>query len=244
MTDERYLKRTIFKEILYCSSLGENRRLRIYVPPGYNELLTYPVLYCQDGEQFFNFGRVATTATRLILDEGLEPFIIVGIEVDLSERTAEYAPFGERFRAYTTCLANDIIPYVEAKYAVRQDRTKRIVAGDSLGGSFSVHLAVQYPELFCNVISLSGAFYQMSQQMFARETDLSHLNIWMIVGLQEMSFETDTGTFDFVQLNRATQHILQARGASIFYEEKEGRHQWGFWQKELPNALLYFLNKA
>ena len=62
--------------------LGENRSLRIYLPPGYNELLSYPVIYCQDGEQFFNFGRIATTITRCILDEGLEPAIVVGVDVN------------------------------------------------------------------------------------------------------------------------------------------------------------------
>ena len=79
MTDSRYLKRTIVKEEIESRYLGEKRTLRIYLPPGYNELLSYPVVYCQDGEEFFNFGRIATTANQIILDEGAEPFIIVGV---------------------------------------------------------------------------------------------------------------------------------------------------------------------
>lgn len=46
-------------------------------PPGYNEVLSYPVVYCQDGEEFFNFGRIATLAGQLIVEEDVEPFIIV-----------------------------------------------------------------------------------------------------------------------------------------------------------------------
>ena len=63
--DSRFYKRTIVKDEVTSVLLGENRSLRIYLPPGYNELLSYPVIYCQDGEQFFNFGRIATTLTRL-----------------------------------------------------------------------------------------------------------------------------------------------------------------------------------
>lgn len=243
MTDSRYLKRTIVKEEIESRHLGEKRVLRIYLPPGYNELLTYPVVYCQDGEEFFNFGRIATTANRIILDEGAEPFIIVGVQVDVSVRTQEYAPFGDRFKAYTACFAEEIIPYVEEKYPVRRSPQERVLAGDSLGGSVSLHLALLYPHLFNRVISLSGAFYSASQEIYAAEEDLSWLNIWMIVGLQEDAFESDTGIYDFVQLNRDTHDILENRDAVVSYREKDGRHQWGFWQKELPEALLYFLSE-
>lgn len=65
MTDTRYLKRTIVKEEIESRYLGEKRTLRIYLPPGYNELLSYPVVYCQDGEEFFNFGELPQQLTEL-----------------------------------------------------------------------------------------------------------------------------------------------------------------------------------
>lgn len=241
MTDSRYLKRTIIREEVECNSLGEKRKLRIYLPPGYNEILSYPVVYCQDGEEFFNFGRIATHANRLILDEGVDPFIIVGIEVDTSVRTEEYAPFGNRFEAYSTCLIEEIIPFVERNYPVRQEPGERILAGDSLGGSFSLHLAMKKPELFSKIISLSGAYYGASLDLIAAEQDLSYLSLYMIVGLQEQQYTTDTGTYNFVELNRRARELLEERGARIKYFEKDGKHLWGFWQQELPDALLYFL---
>lgn len=241
MTDSRYLKRTILKEEIESRHLGESRTLRIYLPPGYNELLSYPVVYCQDGEEFFNFGRIATYANELILDDNIEPFIIVGVEVNTKIRTQEYAPFGSRFEAYTACFAEEIIPYVEQKYPVRRTPDQRILAGDSLGGSVSMHIALLYPELFSQIISLSGAYYEESRTLIAAEKDLSALNIFMIVGLQETDFQSDTGVYDFVELNRATRDLLLERGATVRYAEKDGKHLWGFWQKELPAALKYFL---
>ncbi|WP_411347138.1 alpha/beta hydrolase [Paenibacillus sp. WLX2291] len=244
MTDSRYLKRTILKEEIQSRHLGESRTLRIYLPPGYNELLSYPVIYCQDGEEFFNFGRIATYANQLILDDNIEPFIVVGVEVNTKIRTQEYAPFGSRFDAYTACFAEEIIPYIEGKYPVRTSADERILAGDSLGGSVSMHLALLYPQLFQRIISLSGAYYEQSQKLIAAETNLSALDVYMIVGLQETDFESDTGVYDFVQLNRDTRDLLLERGATVRYTEKDGKHLWGFWQKELPDALKYFLKEV
>lgn len=241
MTDSRYLKRTIIKEELESRYLGEKRKLRIYLPPGYNEILSYPVVYCQDGEEFFNFGRIATHANQLILDEGIDPFIIVGIEVDTSIRTEEYAPFGNRFEAYMNCITDEIIPFIENKYPVRREKQERILAGDSLGGSFSLHLAMKHSDLFCNIISLSGAYYEASLNIIESHSDLSSLSVFMVVGLQEQAYTTDTGTYNFVELNRRAKALLEERGAKVSYAEKDGKHLWGFWQQELPDALVHFL---
>lgn len=241
MTDSRYLKRTIIKEEIESKYLGEKRFLRIYLPPGYNEIISYPVVYCQDGEEFFNFGRIATHANRLILDEGVDPFIIVGVEVNTAVRTEEYAPFGNRFDAYTSCFTEEIIPFIERNYPVRSEPRERVLAGDSLGATVSLHLAMKNPELFSKIISLSGAYYEPSLEILARETDLSFLSLFMIVGLQEDHYTTDTGTYNFVELNRKARVLLEERGAKVAYSEKDGKHLWGFWQQELPDALMHFL---
>lgn len=242
MTDDRFLKRTILKDSIDSSYLIEGKRnLRIYLPPGYNEVLSYPVIYCQDGEDFFNFGRIATSAQQLILDEGIEPFIIVGVDVDKSVRTEEYSPDGTRHQAYVDFFALELLPYIEGKYPVRQNADERVLAGDSLGGTVSLHIALQHPDLFTRVISMSGAFYEASQAIVAATGDLDWLTIFMIVGLQEDAFETDRGVYNFVQLNRDMHRLLQERNATIHYEEKDGKHQWGFWQKEVPQAIRYFI---
>lgn len=241
MTEERYLKRTIIKEELTSGFLQEERTARVYLPPGYQELLSYPVVYCQDGEDFFNFGRIATIANQLILDEDIEPFIIVGADVDKRKRTSEYSPDGERFADYVRFFAEELVPYMEAKYPIRSSGAERILAGDSLGGTISVHIALHYPDLFRRVISLSGAFYPASQERIAAAADLSWLRMYMLVGLQETAFETDRGVFDFVDLNRKTRDLLAGRNADLHYLEKDGRHLWGFWQQQLPDALSYFL---
>ena len=241
MDDARYYKRTVVKEEVPSVHLGESRNIRIYLPPGYNELLSYPAVYCQDGEQFFNFGRIATTMTRSILDEGLEPAIIIGVDVNIAARTAEYAPEGDRHAAYCRFFAEELVPWMEARYPVRPQREERLLAGDSLGGTVSLHLALNYPSLFGAVLSLSGAFFSNTRARLEQEDDLSWLQLYMLVGLDETEVVTERGTFDFVEANRLTKAILERKGARLRYLEKPGKHVWGFWQQELPAALPYFL---
>lgn len=241
MDDTLYYKRTIVKERVASDFLQEERPVRIFLPPGYQEVASYPVIYCQDGEQFFNFGRIVTHMNRLIYDEDVPPAVIVGVDVDVKTRTSEYAPEGERFGAYCRFFAEELLPFVEARHAVRTEPSERILAGDSLGGTVSLHLALDYRSLFSQVISLSGAFLQSTQERLAGENDLSWLDLYMLIGTEETEVKTERGTFDFLEANRQTKKLLEARSCRLTYEEKPGKHLWGFWQNELPRMMKHFL---
>jgi enterochelin esterase-like enzyme len=243
MSDNHLFRRTIHKHEVPSQFLPEGTRtIRVYLPPGFQEVVSYPVVYCQDGEDFFNFGRIATHSQRLILEEGWDPFIIVGVEVDKKLRTSEYAPDGKRYSLYTRFFAEELIPWMESQYPVRDIPEQRILAGDSLGGAVSLSLAIAYPSLFSRIISLSGAFYDSYQALIELASTLDHLRIWMVVGLQENEYQTDRGIYDFVELNRKAKVLLEEKGAKLHYEEKDGEHKWGFWQNELPEALGAFLS--
>lgn len=235
-----YVKRTIVKEEVPSTHVDSPRLVKVYLPPGYNELLSYPVVYCQDGNDFFTMGRIATIANQLILEEGIEPFLIVGVSVERSKRTSEYAATGSRNEAYKRFFTEELLPYIEERYPVRRDSSARVLAGDSLGGTVSLHLALDRPDLFGRVLSLSGAFFQTTQDQLAQAESLSWLNIWMVVGLDETAVETHTGTYDFVHWNRLAKNVLEQKGAAISYREKPGDHVWGLWQKELPDGLRHF----
>lgn len=235
MAANNYYQRTVLKESLYSEQLGKERSFRIFLPPGFNELVTYPVIYFQDGVEAFNFGRAATHAMKLILDDGCEPFLIVGVDVDMPNRTAEYAPEGRRFDAYSRFFLEELIPFVESRYAVRE----RILAGDSLGGTVSLHLSLQAPNSIPKVISLSGAFLSPSLEAVQEAGDLSWLQVYQIIGTEETAVETSRGTYDFLGANRQMKAALQQRGANVVYVEKPGTHTWGLWQNELPAALRW-----
>lgn len=235
-----YVKRTIFKEEVPSQYVDAPRLVKVYAPPGYNELLSYPVVYCQDGNDFFTMGRIATIANQLILEEGIEPFMIVGVSVERSKRTSEYAANGFRTEAYKRFFTDELLPYIEERYPIRRDPSSRVLAGDSLGGTVSLHLALDRPDLFPKVLSLSGAFFQPTLDALSMKESLNWLDIWMVVGLDETAVETHSGTFDFIHWNREAKQILEQKGAAVSYREKPGDHVWGLWQKELPDGLRHF----
>jgi enterochelin esterase-like enzyme len=51
MSDNPLFKRTIHKHDVLSRLLPEgSRSIRVYLPPGYQPWMSYPVVYCQDGE--------------------------------------------------------------------------------------------------------------------------------------------------------------------------------------------------
>ncbi|MBB6669191.1 alpha/beta hydrolase [Cohnella nanjingensis] len=242
MNQDQPVRRTVVKRQIPSRYLSTGERtVRVYLPPSYRDDLQYPVVYCQDGEDFFNFGRIATLSHERIVGEAWEPFVIVGVDVDKKVRTEEYQPGSDRHEAYLAFWMEELVPYIEANFAVRGDLRSRLLAGDSLGGAASLSIALRWPDAFNRILSLSGAYYDTSIRQIQQASDLSNLSVWMTVGLQETAYQTDHGTFNFVELNRMARRLLERKGAYIDYREKAGEHKWGFWQTELPEALGAFL---
>jgi enterochelin esterase-like enzyme len=239
MSQEQYARRTVLKDTIASRFLGKERPLRIFLPPGYNELVSHPVVYCQDGLECFNFGRIATHASRLILEEGMEPFIIVGVDVDMPNRTEEYSPDGSRHKEYLSFFLKELLPAIEERFPIRSGAGDRILIGDSLGGTVSLHLALQAPHLFQKVIALSGAFLQPSLDAISQRERCSSLQVYQLIGTEESAVETQRGVFDFLAWNRKMNEALVHKGASVKYVEKQGKHLWGFWQNEIPDALRW-----
>ncbi len=138
-----------------------------------------------------------------------------------------------------------MIPYISSRYSVRNEADQIILAGDSLGATAGLHIALQYPRRFATLISFSGAYYPASQEIVKGYSgSLEWLSMFMSVGLQETAYETDRGVFDFVALNRSMKPLMEEKGAKLHYSERDGLHQWGFWQKQVPEALHWAMQPA
>ena len=64
-----------------------------------------------------------------------------------------------------------------------------------------------------------------------------------VIGKQENNVDTKRGIIDFLESNREMFNILSNKPLfQTDYHELDGDHTWGFWQKNLPDALSYFIN--
>lgn len=243
LLDKRYLKRTIKKADVSSAHLKETRPIQVYLPPDHDENRRYPVIYLQDGDDYFNLGRLATQANRLILDGDIRPFAAVAIPVDKEKRNAEYAPQGDRHQAYLRFFTEELVPFVEAEFPVTSNPDDRVLGGSSLGGTVSLHLALEYPDSFRRVLSQSGAFLEPTLEAIGRAEQLSYLEVYQTIGKSETAVSTHMGTLDLLARNREVYRALREKEAQVDYSEQEGDHTWGFWQKDLPRALKTFFQE-
>ena len=144
--------------------LGRNHRLRVYVPPGYDEntLAHYPVAFMQDGQNLFFpeeafAGRdweVNKTSETLRAMSAVEDFIIVGIYSD--DRMRDYTDPG--YQAYARSLAEEIVPEAHRLLRIGNHRRYRTVWGSSLGGVVSFYSVWEYPQVFGTAVCMSSTF--------------------------------------------------------------------------------------
>ena len=144
--------------------LGRAHRLRVYVPPGYDEntLASYPVLYMQDGQNLFfpdeaflgHDWEVNTTTETLRAMSAVQDFVIVGVYS--GDRMREYTEPG--YVAYARSLAEEVVPEAQRVLRVENHRRYRSVWGSSLGGVVSFYTVWQHPETFGSAVCMSSTF--------------------------------------------------------------------------------------
>jgi predicted alpha/beta superfamily hydrolase len=144
--------------------LDRVHRLRVYVPPGYDEntLAYYPVAFMQDGQNLFFpeeafMGRdwqVDQTSQTLSTMCAVEDFVFVGIYSE--DRMLDYARPG--YEHYARSLAEEIVPEAQRLLRVGNHRRYRSVWGSSLGGVVSFYSVWQHPEVFGAGVCMSSTF--------------------------------------------------------------------------------------
>jgi predicted alpha/beta superfamily hydrolase len=141
-----------------------NHRIRVYVPPGYDEntLKCYPVLYMHDGTNLF-FGNEAFGGSEWRVDENVEllhsmnlidKVIVVGVYA--KDRMYEYTKPG--YEHYGNFMVNELKPFIDSKLRTLKDPRNTAVMGSSLGGVVSFFLGFQYPHVFGKAACLSSTF--------------------------------------------------------------------------------------
>jgi predicted alpha/beta superfamily hydrolase len=146
--------------------LGRGHRLRVYLPPGYEEntLARYPLAYMQDGQNLF-FPEEAFRHQEWDVDEtshvlramqAIEDLIIVGVYSN-ERREEEYTKPG--YEAYARSIVEEIVPKEQKFLRTTNDRLDRSMWGSSLGGVVSFYSVWQYPEVFGGAICMSSSFF-------------------------------------------------------------------------------------
>lgn len=148
------------------AELGQERTLNIILPDGYADSLRYPVVYVLDGSVNEDLPHLAGLVQFLSMYELAPKSIVVGIaNVDRyhdfthttrGDSDLVWLPTGGGSAAFIRFLANEVLPYIDARFRTNGERT---IIGQSLGGLLVMELLFTRPELFTRYVAVSPSLW-------------------------------------------------------------------------------------
>jgi len=170
------------------STLGGERRLHVYTPPGYDAGKDrYPVFYLLHGggdedSGWSSIGRAGFIADNLLAAGKALPMVIVMPNGSLP-RPANLPPFvpgttpspevaaalAASQARFTSELMKDVVPFVEKTYRVRADARSRAIAGLSMGGGQTQRILATHPDAFAYVAIWSAGVRPEAGEAFLKD---------------------------------------------------------------------------
>jgi len=146
--------------------LGENRILNIYLPDGYNDRETYPVIYLLDGSANEDFIHIVGLVQFFNMAFKMPNTIIVGIAnvdrkrdftfpTNLKDLKRDYPTTGGSAK-FIDFIEQELQPFIQSSY--KTNNTK-IIIGQSLGGLLATEILLKKPHLFTNYIITSPSLW-------------------------------------------------------------------------------------
>jgi putative tributyrin esterase len=143
--------------------------------------------------------------------------------------------------AYGRAITESLIPTVDRMFQTVAAREGRALGGLSMGGYGSMKLALQHPDMFCSVVSHSGAYSVVREGNFGIPAE--NCPFTLAESLDRAltpAIRFDCGVDDFlIQHNRDFDAHLTALGIPHEYEEFPGEHTWDYWDEHVQEAIAF-----
>jgi S-formylglutathione hydrolase FrmB len=160
---------------------------------------------------------------------------------------------------YESYLVQELIPYVQDHYPVRNSPSARAISGLSMGGHGAVSLALKHPHMFGAVSSMSGILdltihptmwsgWQLDKVLGAIDLYPQHWhanNCYDLVLQHSAALPVlyfDCGLEDHIALqdNQKFVRRLDSLHIAYSYRENPGGHRWDYWDQQLDSHLQFF----
>lgn len=223
--------------------LGNRRDVWTYVPAGADP---QALLVLFDAHAYVHDVPTPRILDNLVADGLLPPVaaVIVG-NASPEARNTELPPNP----LFARFIAEELMPWAR-RQGLAQTARRTVVAGSSYGGLVSSYLGLTHPELFGNVLSLSGSYWWAPPG----ETPGWMQRAWQTLPapLPAVRFYLDAGWYEtgrggregILETNRALADILRARGLSVTQREYASGHDYLHWQGALGCGLVALLAPA
>jgi enterochelin esterase family protein len=217
---------------LASASLGYDVNYRVYTPAGYEKLSRLPVIYVTDGQDYLEFGRMATVLDNLIAAGEIRPLIAVFIDPRDTE-TGENLRNEQFFDnpKYGDFIAQELVPAVDKAYRTDRSPQARAILGASNGGYHSAYFARQHSDLI-GLIGMMSPNLEYNPALLSEYEQGERLPVKVFLS---------TGRWhDFLDSSRRMRELLEAKDYSLLYIETDEGHSYGNWRSKLDDLLVYF----
>lgn len=249
--------------------LDMERKFAIYLPPGYDiSERSYPALYLlhgagDDQTGWVQFGEVRYIADKAIKEGKATPMIIVMPDANTGQRGYTNDVSGNW--RYEDFFFEELMPYVEEKYRIKNEKRYRAVAGLSMGGGGTFYYALHRPDLFSSACPLSaatgpltrddvdnymgrrgmpGASEEQKNEWFEKYNVLELLKNIPDEQKKAVRWYIDCGDDDFLYEGNSLVHIeMRKKEIPHEFRIRDGGHNWTYWRESLP-VVLQFISDA
>ena len=223
-------------------TLGQQRRMTVYLPPSYDGTKQFPVMYLLHGHggdetAWGDLGRTSQIMDNLIAEGKCVPMIVVMPNGNPTCNAAPgwwhegmYTPDGNAFRdrgAKATMEESfmDIVNFVDSHYKTIAKRSGRAVTGLSMGGGHTFGISRLYPDTF-DYYGLQSAAARMQKDDPKFDEQMSRLFAskpklyWIAIGKDDF----------LMSMNTELRQYLDAHKYPYEYYENDGGHIWRNWR--------------
>lgn len=223
-------------------TLGQQRRMTVYLPAAYDGKKAFPVMYLLHGHggdetAWGDLGRASQIMDNLIAEGKCVPMIVVMSNGNPTCNAAPgwwhegmYTPDGNAFnqrgaKASMEESFMDIVNYVDSHYKTIKKRSGRAVTGLSMGGGHTFGISRLYPETFdyyglqsaaARVQQNDAKFNEQMTRLFSSKPKL----FWIAIGKEDF----------LIQQNNGLRQYLDEHKYPYEYYENDGGHIWRNWR--------------
>ena len=223
-------------------TLGQQRRMTVYLPAAYDGKKRFPVMYLLHGHggdetAWGDLGRASQIMDNLIAEGKCVPMIVVMPNGNPTCNAAPgwwhegmYTPDGNAFnqrgaKASMEESFMDIVNFIDNHYMTIKKRSGRAVTGLSMGGGHTFGISRLYPDTF-DYYGLQSAAARMQRNdpkfdgQMARLFDSKPKLYWIAIGKEDF----------LMQMNTELRKYLDDHKYPYEYYENDGGHIWRNWR--------------
>ncbi|HEY8534861.1 MAG TPA: alpha/beta hydrolase-fold protein [Vicinamibacterales bacterium] len=239
------------RQVWYSSStLGQERRMHVYTPPGYDAGSDrYPVFYLlhgggDDDSGWSTIGRAGLILDNLLAEGRAVPMIVVMPNGSLP-RPADAprtGPMDPALRArmddlFTRELMQDVIPTVERRFRVIASPASRAIAGLSMGGGHTLRVITAHPDQFRYAAIWSMGVPDARMAEFERHA-ARFLSDAATINSSYAVLDLTIGDRDFLlDAAKNLSALLTKHGIRHNFEIGTGGHTWINWRQYLHRLV-------